>query len=46
MASTTGQPQGQSDPLLLALQTLYTNSSRADKERANAYLETFQKSVC
>jgi len=45
MASASGPPLPQTEPLLLALQTLYTNSSRADKERANAYLETFQKSV-
>jgi hypothetical protein len=35
----------QTDPLIIALQTLYSNSSPAEKERANAYLESVQKSV-
>jgi transportin-3 len=43
MATVSG-PQ-QTGPLLAALQTLYSNSSRAEKESANSYLETFQKSV-
>ena len=31
--------------LLLALQTLHTDTSREQKQQANSFLETFQKSV-
>lgn len=40
MTSTAGY-----EPLLDALSSLYSNSGRAQKEAANAYLESFQKSV-
>ena len=33
------------EPLLRALQTLHTNTSREQKQQANSFLETFQKSV-
>ncbi|BFZ63006.1 Nuclear import receptor [Saitoella coloradoensis] len=43
MSDPTTDPKYQQ--LFAALQTLYTNSARADKERANTYLEEFQKSA-
>ncbi|CCG80943.2 Uncharacterized protein C11G11.07 [Taphrina deformans PYCC 5710] len=39
MSSSTGY-----EPLLDALSSLYSNSERSQKEAANAYLESFQKS--
>ena len=43
MATISASPQ--TEALLAALHTLYSNSDRAAKERANSFLETFQKSV-
>jgi hypothetical protein len=35
----------QTEALLAALHTLYSDSDRASKEHATSFLETFQKSV-
>ena len=39
-------PGQETEALLHALRTLYSNTTRAEKEGANDYLLTFQKSVC